>query len=59
MIPTTPLPEEKEYVCTECGGDAFIAYIVKDRDDWGGLIKKGERLCLVCGRKRLKEMAFF
>ena len=49
----------KNYKCTDCGKDAEVAYIAKSKKDWNGLIKKGERLCVNCGRKRLKEMAFF
>ena len=40
---------EKEYPCTECGGDATFAY---SGPGWKGLVKSGERLCIKCGRKR-------
>lgn len=49
----------KIYLCTECGGDAYMAYSARTKDDWGGKIKKNERLCLTCGRKRLGSMAIF
>ena len=42
----------EEYPCTECGGDAFIAYSAKKNGDWGGLVKPGERICLPCGKRR-------
>jgi hypothetical protein len=44
----------KEYPCTDCGGDAYIGYPAGRRktESWGGLVKKGERLCLACGRRR-------
>jgi hypothetical protein len=53
---------EEKYPCTECGGDAFIAYSAstiksgkrkgEEEDSWGGLVKAGERLCTSCFRKR-------
>ena len=51
--------KEKKYICTECKGEAYIAYSARNKKDWNGLIKKEERLCLVCGKKRLKGLAFF
>ncbi len=44
----------EDYKCTNCGGDATIAYGSNKKDDkaWDGLVKKGERICLACGRKR-------
>lgn len=43
-----------EFPCTECGGDAIIGYCCgkSKNDNWGGLVKNGERLCLSCGKKR-------
>jgi hypothetical protein len=51
-----------EYKCTECGGDATVAYVPgtikrgkdkgKEIASWGGKIKPNERICLRCGRKR-------
>lgn len=42
-----------EYVCTRCGGDAFVAYSCeKDGSkSWGGKILPGERVCLPCGKR--------
>ncbi len=52
----------KLYICTNCGGDAYIAYapdtIKRGKDkgkeipSWNGKILPGERLCLTCGKKR-------
>lgn len=52
----------KEFKCTECKGDAYIAYApetIKSGKDkgkevpaWNGLVLPGERICLTCGRKR-------
>jgi len=42
----------KLYKCTDCGGDATCAYTANKKMDWGGKIKKGERICFPCGRKR-------
>jgi hypothetical protein len=54
--------KKHEFQCTECGGDATIAYCAEtikrgkhkgeERESWGGLVKPGERLCIICGRKR-------
>lgn len=51
-----------EYKCTNCNGDATVAYTahtvtrgknkVKEKPSWGGLIQPGERICLPCGKKR-------
>ena len=49
----------KKYKCTNCGEDAEIAYIAKTKKDWDGQIKKGERLCIKCGKRRLGKWAFF
>ena len=53
---------EVKFRCTECEGDAFIAYapekIKRGKDkgkeiaSWGGKVLPGERLCLSCGKKR-------
>ena len=42
------------YPCTQCGGDATIAYLAgkKKGKDWGGKVKKGERLCTRCFQQR-------
>ncbi len=42
-----------KYVCTRCGGDAFVAYACDKSGEksWGGKIKPGERVCLPCGKK--------
>jgi hypothetical protein len=45
--------EGQKFPCTECGGNATVAYVANKDSDWGGKIKKDERLCLVCGAKRL------
>lgn len=42
----------EKYICTDCGGDAMIAYTASKKTDWNGLIKIGERVCLLCARKR-------
>lgn len=54
--------EEKVYKCTQCGGNAFVGYgpqTIKtgknkgqELPGWGGLVQPGERICLVCGKKR-------
>jgi len=53
---------DQKYFCTECGGDATLAYspntIKRGKDKgketagWNGLILPGERICMSCGRKR-------
>jgi hypothetical protein len=40
------------YPCTECSGDAFLGYSARKKSGWGGAVKKGERLCTACFRKR-------
>lgn len=42
------------YPCTVCGGDAFIGYAAGRRkeQDWGGKVKRGERLCTRCFQRR-------
>lgn len=48
------------WICTNCGKDATVAYIYKrNTNNWGGLVKKGERLCFSCGRTRLADKAIF
>ncbi len=49
-------------ICTQCGGDAFIAYAPEtikrgklkgqQRASWNGLVQPGELICLPCGKKR-------
>jgi hypothetical protein len=39
---------KREYPCTQCGGDATLAY----SEGWDGKVKKGERLCTSCFCKR-------
>ena len=41
-------PAPKQYLCTECGGDAFIAYSAGFDDK----VKPGERLCTRCFVRR-------
>lgn len=41
-----------EYPCTECGGDAFVGYASNKKSAWGGLVKKGERICTRCFQRR-------
>lgn len=54
--------QEKQYKCTNCGGDAMMAYVPetvkrgknkgKQKPSWYGLVQPGERLCLSCGKRR-------
>jgi len=44
--------EKEKFICTSCGGDAYIAYTAKKKSDWNGIVKIGERLCTKCFRKR-------
>lgn len=50
----TPVERPREYPCTQCGGDAFLAYTAGEEPgaDWGGRVKRGERICLRCFRSR-------
>lgn len=44
-----------KYICTDCGGDATIAWsntTKKDKNYFGAIFKTGERVCLPCGKKR-------
>lgn len=51
-----------KYPCTECGQEAYIAYVpdkIKrgknkgiEIPGWSGKIIPGERICMSCGRKR-------
>ena len=42
-----------DFICTECGGDATVAYTSGRRKEaWNGMVKKGERVCMRCGAKR-------
>lgn len=46
-------PEGYEYPCTECKGNAYVGYSHWRRSDRKKpFIKKGERLCLSCAKKR-------
>lgn len=52
---------DKKWICTQCGGDAYIAWgndTKKDQNYFGAIIKPGERLCLVCGKKRGVNFSF-
>lgn len=56
------MQKQQDYICTDCGGDATIAYVARtikrgkskgqQRASWGGQILPNERICLPCGRKR-------
>lgn len=50
LVTDTTTPQQ--WPCTACGGDATIAYTARGTADWGGLVRRGERLCLACGRRR-------
>ena len=54
IVKTAPVKNvQLAYPCTDCGRDAFIGYTSGKGDlSWDGKIKKGERVCLPCGRKR-------
>lgn len=51
-----------EWPCTECGGDATVAYCPatikrgkrkgQEEPSWDGLVQPGERLCTSCFRNR-------
>jgi len=58
--PLKQSPISNNYICTECGGDAYIA-ITKWRDITTGknYYKKGERLCMRCHQKRTGIGFFF
>jgi|JI9StandDraft_1071089.scaffolds.fasta_scaffold2507740_1 hypothetical protein len=53
---------ESEYKCTDCKGDAYIAFVPttitrgkrkgQQEASWDGLILPNERICLSCARKR-------
>lgn len=53
---------KKEWPCTECGGDATLAYSPstikrgkkkgQEEPGWSGLVQPGERLCTKCFVKR-------
>jgi hypothetical protein len=38
----------QRWLCTQCGGDAMLAYSAKKNHDWDGRVKIGERLCTKC-----------
>ena len=42
----------KEFKCTECKGDAYVGLSDFKEIKGGVIIKKEERLCLMCARKR-------
>ena len=49
------VPRLRQYICTECGGDATVAWANdsdKDIDCFGAVIHPKERLCLACAKKR-------
>lgn len=47
------MKEDKKYICTDCGGDATVAFTkFRDIKNKKWIIKIGERLCLLCARKR-------
>lgn len=42
--------------CTDCGEDASRGYgCTRGKTSWGGLVKKGERLCAGCFEMRREE----
>jgi len=46
-------PSAHKHPCTECKGDAFVAFgFWKDGKEKKPLVKRGERLCLACASKR-------
>lgn len=57
-----------QYPCTECNGDATIAYIPdrikqgkrkgEEKPGWDGLVLPGERLCSRCFKKRGGRLIF-
>lgn len=53
-MPIRPENKKPEYPCTDCGGDAYIGYAAgkEKNSDWNGLLKKVERLCTGCFKKR-------
>lgn len=58
--PQAPAPAPRQdYPCTSCGGDAYIGVSAGRKPmNWGGLVKRGERLCFTCFRKRGGENVF-
>lgn len=46
-----------DYPCTDCDRDAYVGIAASEGSDWGGRVKIGERLCMLCARKR--GVAFF
>ncbi len=56
------MKKPEKYICTECGGDATVAYSPstiksgknkgKEKPGWDDKVLPGERICLPCGRKR-------
>ena len=46
------------YKCTECKGDATVAMTMWKDSDGNSYIKKGERLCMPCTKKRTGHRMF-
>lgn len=47
-----PAMSANKYPCTQCGGDATVAYSASKDAEWGGMVKIGERLCTRCFQVR-------
>lgn len=51
--------DDKKYICTDCGGNAFIGY-----SNWSKagskkkIVKKNERICSMCFKKRTTFLVF-
>lgn len=66
---TAAANEIKKYPCTECGGDATMAFSPttikrgkdkgKETPGWDGKVLPGERICMRCGGKRGLKNPFF
>ena len=41
-----------EFPCTECGGDAYVGMSSLGESSGRVLIRKGERLCMRCAKRR-------
>lgn len=58
-----------KYQCTECKGDATLAYIPdtikrgkrkgEEKPGWKGLVLPGERICTSCFKKRGAKSIWF
>lgn len=57
--PESVVQAPREYRCTQCGGDAFMGYSAGTgrHSDWGGRVKKGERLCRPCFARRPERIS--